>query len=95
MIITLIIVYLATLIFGGIMLHRRYGCVVAAVLAGFASSFLATSVFTAFEEKSLNPLEYTGVFWWGGISLWVISTIISGLIGIPIQRKKKTIGLSK
>ena len=89
MIVTLITVYLAALIFGSITLHRRFGCIAAAVLAGFASSFLATSVFTAFEEKSLNPQEYIAAFWWGGISLWIISTIISGCIGIPIQRKKK------
>jgi hypothetical protein len=84
----LVPVYLAALIFGSIVLHRRCRCLCAACLTGFISAFLATSVFVAIEERSTNPSEYIATFWWGGISLWIVSSILSGFIGLPIQRRK-------
>ena len=88
MVAILVPVYLAALIVGSMVLHRRYRCVAAACLTGFIAAFLATSVFVAFEERSTNLNDYIGAFWWGGISLWIVSSIISGFIGLPFQRKK-------
>ena len=87
--VVLIPVYLTALIVGSVVLHRRYSCFAAAILTGFISAFLATSVFVAVEERSSDPNEYIGAFWWGGISLWIVSSILSGFIGLPFQRKKK------
>lgn len=84
----LILVYLVALTFSSIALHRRCGCVVASFLAGFIAAFLATSVFVVLEERSTDPKEYVATFWYGGISLWIASAVLSCLIGLPIQKRK-------
>jgi len=86
--IVLVPVYLAALIVGSIVLHRRYRCIMAACLTGFISAFLTTSVFVVIEERSTDLNEYIGTFWYGGISLWIASAVLSGFIGLPFQRKK-------
>jgi hypothetical protein len=90
MVAILVIVYLAVLIVGSVVFHRRYGCAVAACLTGFIAAFLTTSGFVAFVERSRSPSEYIGTFWWGGVSLWIVSSILSCFIGLPFQRKVQT-----
>jgi len=84
----LVLVYLTALIVGSLVLHRRFSCIAAAFLAGLISAFLTTSSFVASEVRGASASDYLGTFWWGGIGLWIVSSIISGFIGLPIQRKK-------
>jgi len=84
----LIPLYLAALIGGSVIFHRRYKCVKASCFTGLMSSWVIVITILALEEKSTNPMEYLGAFIYAGIGLWIFSSTLSGFIGMPFQLRK-------
>ena len=84
----MVLIYLTLLIVGSVVIHRRYKCVRASILTGLSSSFFTISVFVTLEYQSTDLTEYIGAFIYGGVGLCIISSVLSGFIGLPFQLRK-------